>query len=89
MDVKREFIEIENLKGETQKVEVFAEIKSKRDDKVYVLLTPDETIGDEVNISIGHIHDEDGKIILELVESEEEIKYVSSLLDEVLAEELV
>ena len=59
---EREFIEVENLNGEIEKVEIFAEIKSERDDKVYVLLTPDKTIEEEVNMAIGYIYEENGKM---------------------------
>ena len=70
MEDERQFIEIENLNGELQKVEIFAEINSKRDDKTYVLITPDENIGDEVNMEIGYVYEENGRMVLELVENE-------------------
>lgn len=82
----RLFVELINLNGEKQKIEIFGQIKSKRDDKLYVLLTPDETIGEEVNISIGYIYEENNKMNLELVESEEEINYVYSLINAALSE---
>lgn len=84
---EREFIEVENLNGEIEKVEIFAEIKSERDDKVYVLLTPDETIEEEVNMAVGYIYEEDDKMNLELVENEEELNYVYSLINKSLREE--
>ena len=83
---EREFIEVENLNGEIEKVEIFAEIKSERDDKVYVLLTPDKTIEEEVNMAIGYIYEENGKMNLELVENEEELNYVYSLINNALKE---
>lgn len=82
----RQFIEVENLNGEIEKVEIFAQVKSKRDDKVYVLLTPDEEIKEDVNMAMGYIYEEKGKINLQLIENEEEFNYVLSLLNEVLAE---
>lgn len=86
MQEERQFIEVENLNGEIQKVEIFAEIKSERDNKVYVLLTPDEEIKEEVNMSIGYIYEENGKMNLELVENQEELNYVYSLINKVLKE---
>lgn len=86
MQEERQFIEVENLNGEIEKVEIFAEIKSKRDNKVYVLLTPDEVIEEEVNMAIGYIYEENGKMNLELVENEEELNYVYSLINNALSE---
>lgn len=83
---ERQFIEVENLNGEIEKVEIFAQVKSKRDDKVYVLLTPDEEIKEEVNMAIGYVYEESGKYNLQLVEDEEELSYVYSLLNEALKE---
>ena len=82
----RLFVELVNLNGEKQKVEIFAQIKSKRDNKLYVLLTPDEIIKEEVNMSIGYIYEENNKMNLELVENEEEINYVYSLINSTLME---
>lgn len=81
MQEQRQFIEVENLNGEIEKIEIFAEIKSKKDDKVYVLLTPDEVIEKEVNMAVGYIYEEDGKMNLELVENIEELNYVYSLVN--------
>lgn len=86
MQEERQFVEIENLNGEIQKVEIFAEIKSKRDDKVYVLLTPDETINEEVNMIVGHVYEDNGKMNLEIVENQEELNYVYSLINNSLKE---
>lgn len=86
MQEERQFIEVENLNGEIEKIEVFAKIKSEKDDKVYVLLTPDETIEEEVNIAVGYIYEENGKINLELVENQEELNYVYSLINSALME---
>ena len=87
MQEERNFVEVENLNGEIERVEIFAQIKSERDDKVYVLLTPDEEIGEEVNISVGYIYEANGQMNLELVENEEEINYVYSLINSTLVEE--
>ena len=86
VDNERQFIEVENLNGEIEQVEIFAEIKSQRDDKVYVLITSDETIEEEVNMTVGYIYEEDGKMNLELVESAEELNYVYSLINKSLME---
>jgi len=83
---ERQFIEIENLNGEIEKVEIFAEIKSERDNKVYVLLTPDKEIGEEVNMVIGYVYEDSGKMNLELVETQEELNYVYSLINKNLKE---
>lgn len=85
-EIERQFIEVENINGEIEKVEIFAEIKSKRDDKLYVLLTSDEEIKDEVGMSVGHIYEENGKMNLELIENDEELNYVYSLVNETLME---
>lgn len=86
MEEERQFIEVENLNGEIEKVEIFAEIKSDRDNKVYVLLTPDKVIGEEVNMAIGYVYEESGKMNLELVENQEELNYVSTLINKTLKE---
>jgi len=86
MQEKRQFIEVENLNGEIEKVEIFAEINSQRDNKIYVLLTPDEVIGEEVNIAVGYIYEQNGKMNLELVENGEELNYVYSLINNALRE---
>jgi len=83
---ERQFIEVENLNGEIEKVEIFAEIKSERDNKVYVLLTTDEVIENEVNMAIGYVYEENGKMNLEIVENKEELNYVYSLINENLKE---
>ena len=84
---ERKFIEVENLNGEIEKVEIFAEVKSERDNKVYVLMTPDETIEEEVNITIGCIYEKNDKLNLDLIENEEELNYVYSLINKSLMEE--
>lgn len=86
MQEERQFIEVENLNGEIEKVEIFAEIKSERDNKVYVLLTTDEVIENEVNMAIGYVYEENGKMNLEIVENKEELNYVYSLINENLKE---
>ena len=86
MNEERQFIEVENLNGEIEKVEIFAKVKSQRDDKVYVLLTPDEVIEENVNMAIGYIYEENGRMNLELVENQEELNYVYSLINNALKE---
>lgn len=86
MQDERQFIEVENLNGEIEKVEIFAEIKSERDNKVYVLLTTDEVIESEVNMAIGYVYEENGKMNLEIVENQEELNYVYSLINKNLKE---
>ena len=86
-EYERQFIEVENLNGEIEKVEIFAQIKSKKDDKVYVFVTPDEDIKEEVNVTIGYVYEENGKYNLQLVEDEEELNYVINLLNEAVEEE--
>lgn len=86
MQEERQFIEVENLNGEIEKVEIFAEIKSERDNKVYVLLTTDEVIENEVNMAIGYVYEENGKMNLEIVENQEELNYVYSLINKNLKE---
>lgn len=83
---KRQFVDVENLNEKIEKVEIFAEIKSERDNKVYVLLTPDEKIGEEVNMNIGYIYEENGNMLLELVENQEELNYVYYLINKSLKE---
>lgn len=80
MNEERNFIEVENVLGQVDKVELIGKIKSERDDKVYAILTTDETIGEEVNIHIGTYYSENGKDFIEIVEDEEEINYVMSLM---------
>lgn len=84
---ERQFIEVENLNGEIEKIEIFAEIKSERDDKTYVLLTNDDDIGEEVNMEVGFIYEENDRMILELVDDINEINYVYSLINKTLMEE--
>ena len=53
MNEEREFVEIVNADGTVDKVEFIGTINSKRDDKVYALLTDDEVIGEDVNVIVG------------------------------------
>ena len=82
MNEEREFVEIVNADGTVDKVEFIGTINSKRDNKVYALLTADEVIGDEVNVTFGCIYEEDGKEYIDYLTDQEEIDYVNSLLDE-------
>lgn len=78
----RNFIEIVNADGSVDKVELIGTINSKRDNKVYAILTDDEEIGEEVNVTFGYIYEEDGKEYIDYLKDKEEIDYVNSLLDE-------
>ena len=82
MNEEREFVEIVNADGSIDTVEFIGTINSKRDDKVYALLTDDDVIGDEVNVTFGRIYKEDGKEYIDYLTADEEIDYVNSLLDE-------
>lgn len=82
MNDSREFIEIVNSDGSVDNVEFIGTINSKRDNKVYALLTEDEVIGDDVNVIFGRIYEEDGKEYIDYLIDDEEIDYVNSLLDE-------
>ena len=86
MEEERLFIDVEDEYGKTGKIELITEVKSKRDDKTYVLLTPDKEINDEINVSFGHVFEKDGRLNLELIEDEEEINYICSLIEESLTE---
>lgn len=85
-ELERQFIEVENINGEIEKVEIFDEIKSKRDDKLYILFTSDEEIKEDVGMTVGYVYEENGKMNLELVEDIEELNYVYSLVNETLME---
>lgn len=80
---EREFIEIENVDGSVDVVELIGTIESKRDDKVYAILTEDEVLGDEVSVTFGYIYEEDGKEFIDYLTDKEEIEYVNSLLNEI------
>ncbi len=82
MNDERNFVEIVNADGTVDSVELVGTIDSKRDDKVYVVLTEDEVIGEEVNVTFGYIYEEDGKEYIDYLTDKEEIDYVNSLLDE-------
>lgn len=86
MQEEREFIELENENGEIQKIEIFGEVKSERDNKVYVLFTTDEELKDEVNMTVGYIYEENDRMNLEIVENDEELNYVFDLINKVLEE---
>ncbi len=79
---RREFIEIVNADGSVDTVELVGTINSKRDNKVYAILTEDEVIGEDVNVTFGYIYEEDGKEFIDYLTDKEEIDYVNSLLDE-------
>jgi hypothetical protein len=84
---EREFIDIVGADGTTQKMELIAIVESKKDEKEYLILTQDENIGDDVNIVMAYVYEEDGIDYIEVVKEQEEIDYVYSLLDEMAGEE--
>jgi len=79
---EREFVEIVNADGSIDKVEFIGVVESKRDDKIYAILTDDKEIGEEINVTFGLIYEEDGKEYIDYLTDDEEIDYVNSLLDE-------
>ena len=83
---ERNFIEVENLNGEKETVEIIGEIKSERDDKLYALVTPDKTLGDEISIVVVQVIEKEDNINLEFVENQEELNYVYSLINKKLNE---
>jgi len=84
---EREFIDIVGADGTTQKMELIAIVESKKDEKEYLILTQDENIGDDVNIVMAYVYEEEGIDYIEVVKEQEEIDYVYSLLDEMAGEE--
>ena len=87
MNEEREFIDIVGADGTTQKMELIAIVESKKDEKEYLILTQDENIGDDVNIVMAYVYEEEGIDYIEVVKEQEEIDYVYSLLDEMAGEE--
>lgn len=87
MKENREFIQVENLNGEIEEAELICRFKIKDSDKLYALLTTDKVIGEEVNVNIGYLYEENGQKVFELVEDEEELNYIYSLLDQMEVEE--
>lgn len=86
MNEEREFIELFGEDGTTQKMELIGVVKSKKEDKEYLILTQDEMIGDEVNIVMAYVYEENGMDYIEVLKEQEEINYVYSLLDELEGE---
>jgi hypothetical protein len=82
-DTEKRFIEIENDLGEVEVAEVICTINSEREDKTYVVLTQDEEIGEEVNVIIGTLREDDGNTLFAEVESDEEFEYVVSLMEKI------
>ena len=83
---QRNFIEVDSGNGDIKKVEVICELKSKSDNKTYVVITEDEEIDDEINVSIAYIYERNEKVYLELIEDEDELNYAYSLMNEMLKE---
>ena len=82
------YIEIENIAGEVEKAELIGFVPSEIDEKTYVVLTKDETIGDEVNVIVGTLEQEEDVNIFTEIESDEEFEYVVSLMEKLPSEEL-
>lgn len=82
----RKFIEVINQNNEKEKIEIFAQVKSEKDNKLYVLLTPDEEINNEVNIAIATLEEKENKFYMNLVENQEELNYVYDLIIKSLKE---
>ncbi len=82
----REFIEVINQNNEKEKIEIFAQVKSEKNNKLYVLLTPDEEINDEVNIAIATLEEKENEFYMNLVEDQEELNYVYDLIIKSLKE---
>lgn len=83
----KDIIEIIGDDGQKTDMELITVVKSKKDDKEYLVLTQDEEIGEEVNIVMAYAYEEDGKDYIEVLKDQEEIDYVYSLLDELVGEE--
>lgn len=83
----KDIIEIIGDDGQKMDMELITVVKSKKDDKEYLVLTQDEEIGEEVNIVMAYAYEEDGKDYIEVLKNQEEIDYVYSLLDELVGEE--
>lgn len=83
----KDIIEIIGDDGQKMDMELITVVKSKKDDKEYLVLTQDEEIGEEVNIVMAYAYEEDGKDYIEILKDQEEIDYVYSLLDELVGEE--
>ena len=82
----RKIIEVINQNNEKEKIEIFAQVKSEKDNKLYVLLTPDEEINDEVNIAIATLEEKENEFYINLVENQEELNYVYDLIIKSLKE---
>ena len=83
----KDIIEIIGDDGQKMDMELITVVKSKKDDKEYLVLTQVEEIGEEVNIVMAYAYEEDGKDYIEVLKDQEEIDYVYSLLDELVGEE--
>ena len=83
----KDIIEIIGDDGQKMDMELISVVKSKRDDKEYLILTQDEVGADEVNIVMAYVYEEDGEDYIEVLKEQEEIDYVYSLLDELVGEE--
>lgn len=77
---ERTIVKVKDDNGEIEEIEIITQISSTRDDKEYIIYTADKQIEDEVNINIGIIKDG----FLEVIEDNDEIDYVMSLIGSVV-----
>ena len=74
---ERTIVNVKDDNGDVEEIEIISQILSTRDDKEYIIYTMDKQIEDEVNINVGIINDG----FLEVIEDNDEIDYVMSLVD--------
>lgn len=83
MKENKQFVKVENLNGFVEEAELICTFKVKGRDKVYALLTTDKVIGEEVNVNIGYLYEENNETIFELIKEQEELDYIYSELNRV------
>lgn len=77
---ERTIVNVKDDNGDVEEIEIISQILSTRDDKEYIIYTMDKQIEDEVNINVGIINDG----FLEVIEDNDEIEYVMSLIDSIV-----
>lgn len=77
---ERTIVKVKDENGDVEEIEIISQISSTRDDKEYIIYTTDKQIEDEVNINVGIINDG----FLEVIEDNDEIDYVMSLIENVV-----
>ena len=78
----KNLVEILDDDGQVRRFELVRELSSKKDDRVYLILTDDKEIKEEVTIHIGSLLKDGENSHFELVTDEDEIKYVYGLMEE-------